>query len=85
MPKEPQEQKRPGDVIGAAAMVARIASGEYATDSDGLRALQARDKAVDHWLRNEAIPAYGASKADPSRGATLADVRAAMAERHAAI
>lgn len=28
MPKGPQGQKRPGDVIGAAVMVARIATGE---------------------------------------------------------
>ena len=28
MPKGPQGQKRPGDVIGAAIMVARIATGE---------------------------------------------------------
>lgn len=67
---------------------AKVASGEYATDSevirDGLRALQARDKALEHWLRNEAVPAYNALKADPSRGAGLADARAALAERHAA-
>ena len=28
MPKGPQGQRRPGDVIGAAAMVAKIATGE---------------------------------------------------------
>lgn len=28
MPKGPEGQKRPGDVIGAAAMVAKIATGE---------------------------------------------------------
>jgi hypothetical protein len=28
MPKSPQGQKRPGDVIGAAIMVGRIATGE---------------------------------------------------------
>lgn len=28
MPKGPQGQRRPGDVIGAAIMVARIATGE---------------------------------------------------------
>ena len=67
---------------------AKVASGEYASDSevirDGLRALQARDKAVEHRLRNEAVPANEALKADPSRGVTLADARAALAERHAA-
>ena len=29
MPKGPQSQKRPGDVISAAVMVAKIATGEY--------------------------------------------------------
>lgn len=33
MPKGPQGQKRPGDVIGAAIMVAKIATGEI-EDSD---------------------------------------------------
>jgi hypothetical protein len=39
MPKGPQGQKRPGDVIGAAVMVAKIATGEIdesqATEDDG--------------------------------------------------
>lgn len=30
MPKGPKGQKRPADVIGAAVMIARIASGEIA-------------------------------------------------------
>lgn len=34
MPKGPQGQKRPGDVIGAAIMVAKIATGEVADDAD---------------------------------------------------
>jgi hypothetical protein len=34
MPKGPQGQKRPGDVVGAAVMVARIATGEIADDAD---------------------------------------------------
>ena len=32
MPKGPQGQKRPADVIGAAVMVARIATGEITED-----------------------------------------------------
>lgn len=39
MPKGPQGQKRPGDVIGAAIMVAKIATGEVneadAVEDDG--------------------------------------------------
>lgn len=34
MPKGPQGQKRPGDVIGAAIMVAKIATGECEDDAD---------------------------------------------------
>ena len=35
MPKGPQGQKRPADVIGAAIRVARIATGEEAEDAPG--------------------------------------------------
>ena len=38
MPKGPQGQKRPGDVIGAAVMVARIATGEIEDDADDSKA-----------------------------------------------
>lgn len=34
MPKGPQGQKRPADVIGAAIRVARIATGEEADDTE---------------------------------------------------
>ena len=33
MPKGPKGEKRPGDVIGAAIMVARIATGEIEEDT----------------------------------------------------
>lgn len=72
----------------AAEVRAKVASGEYASESevirDGLRALRARDAAVENWLRNEVAPAYDALKADPSSGAALDDVRIALRERHAA-
>jgi putative addiction module CopG family antidote len=71
----------------AAQVRAKVASGEYATESevirDGLRALQARDRAVDRWLRDDVVPAYHALKADPSRGRSLAEARAELAGRHA--
>lgn len=35
IPKGPQGQKRPGDVIGAAIMVAKIATGEI-SDTDAM-------------------------------------------------
>lgn len=38
MPKGPQGQKRPGDVIGAAIMVAKIATGEVEDDADESKA-----------------------------------------------
>lgn len=70
----------------AAQVRAKVASGEYASESevirDGLRALQARDKAVENWLRCEVVPAYEALKADPSLGVPLDDVRAGLAGRH---
>jgi putative addiction module CopG family antidote len=71
----------------AARVKAKVASGEYASESevirDGLRALHARDTAVETWLRNEVVPAFEAFKADPSGGLSVEDIRASLAERHA--
>lgn len=70
----------------AAQVRAKVASGEYASESeairDGLRALQARESAIESWLRNEALPAYDAYKADPERGLSLEEVKAGLAVRH---
>ncbi len=61
---------------------AKVNSGEYATESevirDGLRALQARDKAVEQWLQSQVVPSYDAIKADPARGIALSKVRATV-------
>ncbi|WP_421359165.1 ribbon-helix-helix domain-containing protein [Agrobacterium rosae] len=50
---------------------AKVASGEYATESevirDGLRTLAARDAAVDRWLKEDLAAAYDAHKANPER------------------
>lgn len=58
---------------------AKVASGEYATESevirDGLRTLAARDKAVESWLREQVVPAATAMKKRPSRGIPIAKVR----------
>ncbi|KAA0892780.1 type II toxin-antitoxin system ParD family antitoxin [Pusillimonas sp. ANT_WB101] len=58
----------------------KVSSGEYASESevirDGLRALLARDQAVQNWLLNEVAPAYDAIKADPTRSISAQDVRA---------
>jgi antitoxin ParD1/3/4 len=49
----------------------KVASGEYATESevirDGLRTLAARDAAVEKWLRDEVVPTLKAIKADPAQ------------------
>jgi antitoxin ParD1/3/4 len=64
----------------------KVAAGESATESevirDGLRALMARDRAMDNWLRQEVGPAYDALKADPARAVTVDQVRATLAAEH---
>ena len=61
----------------------KVKTGEYASESevirDGLRALLARDRAVESWLQNQVGPAYDALKADPSRAVTADQVRARLA------
>jgi len=44
-----------------------------------LRALQARDRAVEHWLITQVGPAYDALKEDPTRAVTLDSVRSRLA------
>lgn len=64
----------------------RVAAGEYASESEvtreGLRALQAQDRAIERWLHDVAVPAYEALVADPARGVSLDTVRAGLDERH---
>lgn len=64
----------------------KVAAGEYATESevirDGLRALIARDRAMENWLRQEVGPAYDALKADPTRAVSFDQVRATLATEH---
>jgi putative addiction module CopG family antidote len=66
---------------------AKVRTGEYASESevirDGLRALMARDRAVESWLHNQVGPAYDALKADPSRAVTADQVRARLATERA--
>ncbi|WP_132573290.1 ribbon-helix-helix domain-containing protein [Rhizobium sp. IY2] len=64
--------------IEMAEMVkAKVASGEYATESevirDGLRTLAARDAAVERWLREEVAPVYDELKTHPERSVSLED------------
>lgn len=49
----------------------RVSNGDYVSESEvireGLRALQERENAVEHWLRTEVVATYDAYKADSSR------------------
>ena len=75
----------------AAMVKAKVASGEYATESevirDGLRTLQARDAALESWLRGEVARSYDEFAADPSIGIpadeVMARLRASYRERTA--
>ncbi len=70
----------------ADAVKAKVAAGEYATESevirDGLRALMARDRALENWLAGQVGPAYDALKAEPSRALSIDQVRARLAAEH---
>lgn len=67
----------------AEAVRAKVATGEYASESevirDGLRVLLARDRAVDDWLRKDVARAYDALEADPSRAVGAGAVKARLA------
>ncbi len=71
----------------AEAVKAKVRGGEYATESEvireGLRALLARDRAIENWLRDQVGPAYDALKTGPSRAVTANQVRARLADEHA--
>ncbi|MEJ8847560.1 type II toxin-antitoxin system ParD family antitoxin [Variovorax rhizosphaerae] len=70
----------------AEAVKTKVRTGEYATESevvrDGLRALLARDRAVESWLHEQVGPAYDALKSDRSRAVTADQVRARLAAAH---
>lgn len=67
----------------AQAVRAKVAAGEYATESevirDGLRVLLARDRVVEDWLRNEVAAAYDAMQADPQRAIGVDRVKSRLA------
>ena len=69
----------------ADALRERVQSGEYASESEvireGLRALWARDQAVERWLHGEVAEAYDALVADPSHGRDSGEVRARIAAK----
>lgn len=70
----------------ADAVRAKVSTGEYATESevirDGLRALLARDRAVEDWLRQDVAATYDALKDDPSLAVKLDAVKARLTAAH---
>jgi antitoxin ParD1/3/4 len=67
----------------ADALRDRVRTGEYASESEvireGLRALFARDQAVEVWLQTKVAAAYDAAVADPTRAVSAQAVRARLA------
>ena len=72
----------------AAFIDAKVSSGAYASGSEviraGLRALQAREAAVERWIRDEVVPVYDAMKIDPNRGIPAKTVFEDLRAHHAA-
>jgi antitoxin ParD1/3/4 len=66
----------------AAMVKAKVASGEYATESevirDGLRTLQARDAALESWLQSEVAKSYDEFAADPAAAVPASDIMARL-------
>jgi hypothetical protein len=61
-----------------------VASGEYVGESKISRrfsSMNPRDRALDDWLRQQALPAYDAYRAVPSRGMSMDEVRASIGKR----
>lgn len=60
----------------------RVAAGEYASESEmvreGLRALAARNAAVERWLETEAVAAFDEASAHPELSKSSEEVRAML-------
>jgi len=71
----------------ADAVKAKVANGEYATESEvireGLRALFARDQAIEQWLQTEVASTYDRLKTDPSQALTPRQLRASLSKARA--
>ena len=48
----------------------------------GLRAVIARDRAMENWLKNQVGPASDAIQADPTRAVTSDQIRNGLAVEH---
>ena len=71
----------------ADALLDKVSAGEYASESEvvreGLRALLARDRAVEAWLPTEVAAAYDAAVAAPSRTVSAKAARDRLAVEQA--
>ena len=72
MPRGPKGEKRPADVIGAAVMVARIATGEI------------EDAAVEKDEAAVALGRRGGLKGGKARAKNMSPVQRSKAAKHAA-
>jgi antitoxin ParD1/3/4 len=72
----------------AAMVKAKVASGEYATESevirDGLRTLQARDAAIEKWLQGEVAKSCDDYAADPGTAIPADEVMARLRSNYRA-
>ncbi|MEO6020422.1 MAG: type II toxin-antitoxin system ParD family antitoxin [Knoellia sp.] len=63
---------------------AKVDTGDYASESEvireGLRALAARDRALEAWLSDTVAPAYDRLRADPSRAISPDEARARLSQ-----
>jgi len=70
----------------AEALKERVTSGAYASESevvrDGLRALFAREDAIEKWLRTEVVAAYDELQADSSQAISADEMRTHLASHH---
>jgi len=68
------------------AVKAKVEVGDYATESEvireGLRALLARDRAVESWLRSAVAAAYDEAKIAPERLVDSTELRHRLAVLH---
>jgi putative addiction module CopG family antidote len=71
----------------ARAVKERVASGDYASESEvlreGLRALEAQEDAVERWLRTEGVARYDAWNASAHKAASGDEVRAKLKRKAA--
>jgi len=69
----------------ADAVKARVRIGDYASESEvireGLRALMARERAVESWLHQQVGPPCDALQADPSCGLSAVQICSHLAKR----